>query len=382
MKKLIFTKGMLPALDYFTDQFCAACEKNGWEYTVAEMGRPLTEQTFASWVTAGEECLVVMFNNVGLWLKMGDRNFWEAHHVPVANILVDHPRAFYRYLDEPFRGLRFYCIDRNHVSFVKKFYPGADVAFLPHGGNREGEPVPWEERPVDVLWLSSCQEKQQFYHIDRLPDQGASFYGLVIPALREQDDVTCEAAIHSYLIQTGQADEALEKHLNEAYAFPCENHVRREFKKPLLRALSDAGIHTEVYGEYWDDEGERYADSIRIHGRIPARDCNALMCRAKIALNAMPWFKDGSHERIYNAMLSGAVCVTDESVYFRETLREGENVLFYDRKHPEEAVAQIRSLLADPQRAAEIAGNGKRLAEGRDTWEDRLKQLVADAENR
>ena len=94
---------------------------------VEQMGKPLTEQTFATWATSGEECLVVMFNNVGLWLKMGDRNFWEQHRVPVANILVDHPRAFYRYLEEPFRGLRFYCIDRNHVSFVQKFYPEADV---------------------------------------------------------------------------------------------------------------------------------------------------------------------------------------------------------------------------------------------------------------
>ena len=379
MRKLIFTIGMLPPLDYFADQFCAACEKNGWDYTVAEMGKPLTVQRFAEWVTSGVPCQVVMFNNVGLWLKMGGKNFWEQHHVPVANILVDHRRAFFRYLDEPIRDLTFYCIDRNHARYIQRFYPLANAAFLPHGGNREGEMLPWEERNIDVLYLSSCQERQQFYHIDRLPDKGQSFYGLIIPALMEQDTVTCEAAIHSYLAQTGQADASLEKHLNEEFAFFCENHVRRQFKKTLIKALSDAHLHTEIYGEHWDDDGECYAEQICLHGRIPARDCNAVMTHAKIALNALPWFKDGSHERVYNAMLSGAVCVTDDSEYFRETLKDGENVVFYNRKHPEEAAEKIRDLLANPDRARQIAENGRLFAEAHCTWEARLRQIVAEA---
>ncbi|MBR5968713.1 MAG: glycosyltransferase [Lachnospiraceae bacterium] len=380
MRKLIFTKGTLPALDYFTEQFCAACEQNGWEYTVAEMGKPLTEQVFASWVTSGEPCLAVIFNNVGLWLKMGDRNFWEQHHVPVVNILVDHPRAFYRYLEEPLQDLTFCCIDRNHVEFVRKFYPAADVVFLPHGGNREGELIPWAERPIDILLLSSCQAKPELYLIDRLPDQGASFYQMVIPALREQDSVTSEAAVQAYLAQTGQEDFPLEKYLNESYAFTCENHARRFYKKNLLRAFSEAGLSVEVYGEHWDDENETYGPGIRLHGRIPARDCNALMPQAKFALNAMPWFRDGSHERVFNAMCNGAIPVTDESLYFREILTEGENALFYDRKHPEAVTARIKALLARPDDGARMAENGRVFAEENATWEVRLKEILELAE--
>ncbi|MBR0164427.1 MAG: glycosyltransferase family 1 protein [Lachnospiraceae bacterium] len=378
MKKMIFTTGILPALDYFTDSLMSACERNGWPYTVARMGEELTGQQFATWVTSGEDCAVVMFNNVGLGLTMGERNFWEAHHVPVHDILVDHPRAFYKYLDAPIAGLRFYCIDRNHVSFVRRFYPRAEVSFLPHGGDQAGGEIPWEERPCDVLLVSSCQGRQQFFHIERLPDKGASFYAMLIPALIEQDTVTTEAAIRSYLAQEGLSDDALEKHLNEEYAFAVESRVRREYKKPLMRAMSDARIRMEVYGGNWDDEGEQYFEGIHLHERISARECNLLMSGAKFALNAMPWFKDGSHERIYNAMCNGAIAVTDRSVYLDETLTDGENVIFYDRKHPEEAAQRIRYLLSHPEEAAQIAERGRQYAQKEGTWEKRLLQIIYD----
>ena len=376
MRTLIFTAGVLPALDYFTEQFAAACKKQGWDYAIARLDAPLEEQPFLSLLQSGSPCLVVMFNNVGLGLKAGEQNLWEKYHIPVANILVDHPRAFYKYLDAPIRDLHFFCIDRNHVSFVQTFYPQAVVSFLPHGGNAEGEPLPWEARPIDILLVSSCQKKPDLYHIDRLPDMGASFYQLVIPALTTQDDVTSEAAVHAYLDQTGQSDFALEKHLNESYAFACENHARRTYKKKLIRAFSDAGLNLEIYGDYWDDEGEVYAEGIRLHERISARDCNALMAKAKFALNAMPWFRDGSHERVFNAMCNGAIPVTDDSVYFREIFHDGKEVLFYDRKNPEAVTERIRYLLAHPEEAVRIAENGKQYAEKHGTWEVRLQEIL------
>ena len=43
-----------------------------------------------------------------------------------------------------------------------------------------------------------------------------------------------------------------------------------------------------------------------------------LMYDSKIVLNTMTWFKDGTHDRVFNGMLAGAVAVTDSSIYMKE----------------------------------------------------------------
>lgn len=51
-----------------------------------------------------------------------------------------------------------------------------------------------------------------------------------------------------------------------------------------------------------------------------------MLADAKVSLNVMPWFKDGAHDRVFNSILNGAVCVTDPSRYLEEELHEGEGV--------------------------------------------------------
>lgn len=42
----------------------------------------------------------------------------------------------------------------------------------------------------------------------------------------------------------------------------------------------------------------------------------------------MPWFKQGAHDRVFNSMLNGAVCVTDTSGYLKDNFIDGENIIF------------------------------------------------------
>lgn len=376
-KSLIFTKGGLQTLDYFAERMCVAAKEADLAYTVADVSQPLGEQEFTGWLQSGKDCITVMFNNVALMTKAGDENLWEHYGVPVCNFLVDHPRAFSRYLRNPIQNLHVFCVDRNHVRFIERFYPGVQAHFLPHGGNAPLRSLPYGERPIDVLYVGSCQKEPQLYHIDYLSDQGQSFYRSVIPALMQDYTLTCEEAIRRYLEQSGLSGETeAERRLNEECADTCERYVRRRIKKNLLRALAEAGVSVEVYGENWTDEGEDYGPHVQVHERVSAAECMELMGQAKIAFNIMPWFKDGSHERVYNAMLSGALCVTDESVYLKESLSDGENAVFYDRNDPGNLAERLKELLAKPEEAMRIAENGRHHAAQHDLWDMRLKAVL------
>jgi spore maturation protein CgeB len=102
----------------------------------------------------------------------------------------------------------------------------------------------------------------------------------------------------------------------------------------------------------------------------------ALMGKSKIVLNQMAWFKDGASERIFNAMLQGAVSVTDDSLYLREILKDGEDVVFYSLSELERLPVLVSDLLRHPDRMRQIADAGYRTAKEGHTWEHRAGQLA------
>lgn len=70
------------------------------------------------------------------------------------------------------------------------------------------------------------------------------------------------------------------------------------------------------------------------------------MADAKIVMNFMPWFKDGSHERIYNSMLNGAVCLTDPSLFLEKYHKDMDTIAYFHLNDPEEASDKIDLLLS------------------------------------
>ena len=100
------------------------------------------------------------------------------------------------------------------------------------------------------------------------------------------------------------------------------------------------------------------------------------MEESKIVLNQMSWFKDGATELIFNAMLQGAVSLTDDSIYLREVLTDGEDVVFYSLKELDKSPSIVGDLLQNPAKMQGIADRGYQAALAGHTWEHRAKLLL------
>ena len=85
-------------------------------------------------------------------------------------------------------------------------------------------------------------------------------------------------------------------------------------------------------------------------------------------------FKLGAHDRIYNTMLNGAVCLTDTNPYLDGILRDGENCRLFSLTRKEELPDIVRSLLADPARMEQITEAGLKTGL-QNTWARRMDQL-------
>ena len=96
----------------------------------------------------------------------------------------------------------------------------------------------------------------------------------------------------------------------------------------------------------------------------------------KIVVNIMPCFMDGSHDRVFNSLLAGAVCVTDKSKYLLEEFDDNENIVFYDINDTDKLPKIINGLLANEELMQKIADNGKQFCESKHLWKHRVDSIL------
>lgn len=316
---------------------------------------------------------VVTFNNRGFYMPLsGQGSLWDHWDVPCFNVLVDHPMYYFDTLNEcPARGI-VVCADRNHVKYVERFYPTARRAlFLPTGGEdpAPGQPKkPVSERSIDVLFIGSYK-----YHTDYSFD---AVDEAVMEELISHPQRTYEDALETCLrrVQPDVTDAAL-KLMLEKHRF-AETNLCAMYRAEILRALIQAGIRVSVYGAGWERTDLPGQPGFSCHAPVSFQEGLALMEDSQIVLNQMAWFKDGCSERICNAMLQGAVSLTDDSVWLREQFTDGKDIVYYSLDALEQLPQIAAGLLGDPVRMQQIADNGRRLAAEHHTWAHRAAELI------
>ncbi|MCR5097755.1 MAG: glycosyltransferase [Lachnospiraceae bacterium] len=378
--RIVFAKGKLETMDYFTTQMESACKNHGVESYTIDLNDPsgILNDKFVN-MLGQKDCVAFFFNHIGLGILSEGKNLWEKYCIPVYDFIVDHPRNFAEWLDHPISDFHLIVLDENHRTFVQRFFPNVkDILFIPDGGNREEPALPYRERPIDVLYMGSCQPKIEIFPlIDFLPEGGADFFRCTISTMVQYPQLTTEDTVDLY-IQQFVPDLAEDKNraLHLDFAPYIEAPVRRHFKQLGMRALNEAGVNVEVYGKDWAADDYTFGDNIRFHEFIPSGDCNRLAGQAKICLNFMPWFKAGSSERVFNSMLNGSVSISDRSTYLTANYEDGRDIIFYDLDNPQQMVMDIQWLLEHADTAEKIAQAGYEKAFSLDSWDCRFVSFM------
>lgn len=378
-KRIVVFEGANFILQYITEQYRKAFEKMGCEIFVYPVDihtdedfRKITEQLFL-FQKQGLDFAFTM-NNRYFDLQNTDGTFlWDTWKVPCFNILVDHPVYYFDSLDvSPAYGV-VVCADRNHVSYAKRFYPTVKNAlFIPTAGvefHPNMSKKSMIERSIDVLFIGSLKYTPD-YPYDDLDHQ-------VIDYLLAHSEQTYEQALEQCLLENSiqlpdsELKEVMQNHRQ------VDIFISSYYRMEIMRRLVEAGVTITVYGEGWENVDFYDNPHFVCHPHsIPFEDGLALMEESKIVLNQMSWFKDGAAERIFNTMLQGAVSLTDDSIYLREVLSDGEDVVFYSLKELDKLSTIVGDLLQNPDKMQSIADNGYRTARSGHTWEHRAAQLL------
>ena len=385
MKKIMLFEGDIETQGYFSIQLAEAFQKMGHETFIFDLSRPWnSSQRFFRFYEKGNTVLV-NFNFHGMsgeeiFLDENDRMMWDALKIPVYNIVVDHPMYYHHFLEKVPKDYHHISIDRNHEKYMERFFPDIKRGpFLPLAGTKlypDKSYTPAEYRRYDVTMVGNYTPPSQFEkYITRIDDEYTEFYyGMIDDLLAHPMKTVEEVAEEHRRREIPEVTHEELKMLMSKLTF-IDLYVRFTTRGEAVRALADAGIKVNVFGGGWDQLECKKPENLIVGNSLDSVGCLKKLCQSKISLNVMPWFRDGAHDRIFNSMLNGALCLTDSSVYLDEILKDRENCRMYSTADIEALPDMVYGLLANPSGLQQIIDKGYNLAESSHTWEHRAALL-------
>lgn len=369
----VFTGSGIPILDYIAEQYRKSLLSSG--HKVFLFDRQNFEKSLESlfiWQKQGLDAVFV-FNNSCFQMRLqSGESLWDLWKVPCFNILVDHPMYYFDTLDNaPSYGIAV-CADRCHTEYIRRFYPTVQKAvFLPTAGEclKSFDTLkPFAERSIDVLFIGSYK-----YHTDIEYDDFAKQLETELishPSMNFEQAVTACLTGNQQSLSTGDLKQLIQK-----YRF-IDVNTTALFRKKIIEILLHAGIRITVYGNGWEQLELFHHPAFQYKGLIPPAEGIRLMEDSKIVLNHMAWFKAGASERIFEAMLQGAISLTDDSEYLRESFTDCTNIKYYSLDQLEALPEMVHDLLNNSQLTETIRANAWQQAVQFHTWNCRTQELL------
>nr|MBQ8253286.1 glycosyltransferase family 1 protein [Lachnospiraceae bacterium] len=414
MKKIILFEGDIETQGYFSIQMKKELERLGHPVYLYDLRSPWkSSMEMLAFIEKGNT-IVISFNFHGMcgepqFLDEDGTYIWDALEVPCYNILADHPYYYYNLLASRPKRYTQISIDRGHEAFMRRFFPDVVMGpFLPLGGTQLEEILatserdgilcrlspdrvnsrrPIAEREIDVIFTGNYADPARFEkYITRLGDEYTRFYYEMIEDLLTHPQQTVEEVVERYLRrEIPEITEAELKETMQNITF-LDLYVRYQSRGQIVKTLVDSGVKVHVFGDKWNELVCEHPENLIDGDSLYSEECLYHIQNSKISLNVLPWFRSGPHDRIFNTMLNGAVCLTDSNPYLDTCLEDGVNCIKYSlAEHgsdadahllagPQETARRVIGLLSDTERLQQIADAGYELAQLH-TWAARMQQF-------
>lgn len=380
MKKIVMFIGGIETTEYFTLQLKKTFLQLGHSVFLFQLEKEEEEfQRLCEFIEKGNTVMIT-FNYHGLneekVFYQGGKLFWEEWEIPCYNIMLDHPFYYHRYLNSMPPLYYNLCIDEGHDRYIERFFPQIKRGLLLPLAGTEVVHKQISQRSMDIVMTGHYTPPLKFEkHITRIDEEYTQFYYRIINDLIENPTMGMEEAFEKHLkIDMPDISEQDLLLCMENMIF-IDLYVRFHFRGEVVKVLVDHGFKVHVVGSGWDLLDCEHPENIIHLGAKNSLGCLNAIADSKISLNVMPWFKEGAHDRVFNSMVNGAVCVSDESIWMLEHLKDGEEIIFYRLNELNHLPTIVGQLLNDPDRMQLIADTSCHKVREEHTWEARAKVL-------
>lgn len=374
-------KSTYGALDYFTMEIAQAFQDEGNEVVFINLDNIESANAELRYLDDKNVVGLFGFNGMGINIKLkSGEKLSSSLRAKYYGFFVDHTMYQSIRHNGNQSGNTVFFVDRKHTNYAKKYYKTYDnIFYLPHGGTLHEGIEKASSRKKDIVFLGSYQDPNT-----------------VVEQICKLDSETNKKIINAVIVtmidgnlDVNDAFDVLIKNNNftlseEEYKYYvnmfryADQYVRKYYRYLIIKLFLENKIHIDVYGNGWEkfkcSESER--KYLHIYKPVEYLESLELMEKYKVVLNIMPWFKDGGHERVFNSMLAGAVCLTDTSEYLLEEFEDDKNIVFYSLHKLDELPNKIKKLLSNPMKMNSIADSGRMVCEDKHTWRHRALKIL------
>lgn len=364
---------------YFTQKLAEALQRQQIETKIIDARESIlgadeinSIQKFAPNITAS-------FNSLD---PIGENRFlWDFLEIPHISFLVD-PVFYSPYLvNSPYSIIT--CVDRSDLAAVRsnEFH---NAFFWPHAVEKELSAKKDTKRTYDVVFLGSCYDYESL-RVSWKQRNPVELNKVLDDAIDIVFSHERESLAHA-LTQAWNASGLDPKGVDfMTLYYYLDNYTRGKDRVELIRSIKDAHVH--IFGELSPDNAvgilgwKQYMSSqpnVTVHKSVPFAEGLEIMKQSKIVLNSMPFFRDGTHERIFCALACGCLVITSESIYLRELFRDGDGVVFYRSQHRPDVNGFINEMLKHEIKLQQAAERGRDIVMKHHTWDVRVQNLLEE----
>jgi hypothetical protein len=315
-------------------------------------------------------------NGWGADIKSGEMSIYDVINIPLFSFFVDHPLYHIDRLKLTIKNLVVSFVDKSHLDDINYFVNNvATKVFIPHGTDQTNEICkPIFEREIDILFTGSGVN----------PDHVINGWAHLPSGLRKVMIDTSEKLLDgsSKNLQTiffetlKQKDMKIDPIYSNSVGkllYEIDRYTRFYRRRKLIEGLLDCPI--SIYGSGWDFLADKKNSQVKVHSSVDATTMKELLKETKIALNIFPNFPNGTHERIFDSMMMGATCLTDENNYVSKWYTHNNDIIYY--KHNDPLLSEkIKGYLENEELLQNIANNGFEQTNQNHAWINRASKIV------
>ena len=299
--------------------------------------------------------------------------------IPHLSILVD-PVFYYRDLIK-LHGSICSCVDRSEYESLSSKEKN-NVFFLPHGIEKDIQLSDKQVRPYDVVFMGSSYDPETLHKI---------WMNQLSPELCQVIDEAAELVFTNTSMAFVEAtrlslkNRSIDVSDKEFFFMAClvDAYTRGMDRVELIRSIKDAHVHVfggisprrehavKGWGDYFFDQ-----ENVTVHPAVTFDESLKILQQSKIVLNSMPFFKNGSHERVFAALACGAMPITSESGYFREIFTDGEELLFYSYGNRGQVNDLVNYYLAHENARKQVSEQGRSKVIAEHSWDNRVDTIL------
>jgi glycosyltransferase involved in cell wall biosynthesis len=305
--------------------------------------------------------------------------FWDELGIPHWTILLDPVIYDLGYLKSPYSILS--SVDRNDCRYMHALQFERSF-FFPHAIDKALIGSASDQKEFDVVFPGTCYNPDQLRNtwIKQQPEHVSKALDNAVEMVLGEKCTTSIQAVRRALLDSGISPKEVDF---VELLYYVDYYTRGIDRIKLIQSIREASVH--VYGAKWKNDGEDVQDwsfylgsqkNVTIHPPVSFEEMLEIIKRSRILLNSMPFFKDGSHERVLLGLACGALPMTTRSQYLFEQFEEGKEMLFYDPLKWDSVEGTIQFWLDnEAERSALVAAGQKKVAMEH-TWDKRVEQAL------